>query len=244
MKAIALIPARLASTRLPQKLLIDLDGKTVIQRTYENTLASGLFKAVIVVTDSDDIQKSVEAIGGKVVRSSGEFESGTDRIAAAAKDLQADVFVNVQGDEPFVAKEPLQNLIDLFQDRSVQVASIRKPISDPALLQSPNIVKVVCDLNDNALLFSRATIPFLREGGVATSYFQHIGIYAFQKEALQSFPTLPQSPLELSEKIECLRFLENAIGIKMCTVSEMGIGIDVAEDVQRAKDFIANNNNN
>lgn len=244
MKAIALIPARLASTRLAEKLLIELDGKTVIQRTYEATLATGLFASVVVVTDSDAIEEIIRSCGGTVLRSTEAYESGTDRIAAVAAQLEADVFLNVQGDEPFVQKQPLEQLLNLFQGAdgaSVRVASIRKPITDPALINSPNVVKVVCDLEGNSLLFSRSPIPYVRDETVPNTYYQHIGVYAFRKEALMLFPTLAMTPLEQVEKVECLRFLENGIPLKMTTVSQMGIGIDVAEDVARARAYLKEN---
>lgn len=243
MKAIALIPARLASTRLPEKLLIELEGKTVIRRTYEATKATGLFQEVIVVTDSDAIETIIRDCGGRVIRSQAPYESGTDRIAAVAKDIDADVFLNVQGDEPFVQKGPLEQVLALFEGEAgakVQVASIRKPITDPQLINSPNVVKVVCDPEGHSLLFSRSPIPYVRDTEVSHTYYQHIGVYAFRKEALMLFPTLEMTPLEKVEKIECLRFLENGIPLKMTTVLEMGIGIDVAEDVERAKAYLNN----
>lgn len=241
MKAIALIPARLASTRLAEKLLIELEGKTVIQRTYEATLATGLFESVVVVTDSDAIESIIRNCGGTVLRSTEEYESGTDRIAAIAAQLEADVFLNVQGDEPFVQQKPLAQLLDLFRGeagKQVRVGSIRKPITDPALINSPNVVKVVCDLEGNSLLFSRSPIPYVRDETVPNTYYQHIGVYAFRKEALMLFPTLPMTPLEKVEKIECLRFLEHGIPLRMTTVTEMGIGIDVADDVERARVYL------
>lgn len=238
MKVCALIPARLGSTRLANKLLIDLEGKTVIQRTYESTMSTQLFDQVIVVTDSDEIESVIKNCGGRVIRSTQHFESGTDRIAAAALDIDADVFINVQGDEPFVQKQPLQQLINLFKDEKVKVGSIRKPLYEQVLIDSANIVKVVCNLNDDALLFSRSVIPFVRDTDVPFVHYQHIGVYGFRREALLLFPTLTQTPLEKSEKLEQLRFLENGIHIKMTTIDEMGIGIDVEEDVERARAYL------
>lgn len=234
MKICALIPARIGSTRLANKLLIDLEGKAVIQRTYEAALQTSLFDQVIVVTDADEIEAVIRACGGAVIRSTQPYESGTDRIAAAAQELEADVFINVQGDEPFVQQQPLARLIDLFRDQEVMVGSIRKPIFEPALIESPHIVKVVCDRYDNALLFSRSPIPYARNTVAPPDYYQHIGVYGFRKAALLLFPTLAQTPLEKTEQLEQLRFLENGIPIKIATVSEMGIGIDVAEDIERA----------
>ncbi len=240
MKVIALIPARLDSTRLAQKLLIDLEGKSVIQRTFEATIATNLFHQVIVVTDAEAIAEIIQKSGGTAIMSNGNFESGTDRIASIAKDLEADVFVNVQGDEPFVQKNVLEQLIQLFNDQTVSIASLKKPLFEKTLSDSPNTVKVVCDKNDNALYFSRSVIPFVRDTETNITHYQHIGVYAFRKEALTLFPTLPKSELEQVEKLEQLRFLENGIGIKMTTVEEMGIGIDVAEDVERARAYLRN----
>ncbi len=238
MKICALIPARLGSTRLANKLLIDLEGKTVIQRTYEATVATQLFEQVIVVTDADEIENVIRSIGGAVIRSTQNYESGTDRIADAAQNIDAEVFINVQGDEPFVQKEALAKLIALFQETNVQVGSIRKPLYEQILIDSPNIVKVVCDLNDNALLFSRSVIPYIRDHEATITHYQHIGVYGFRKAALLRFPSLAQTPLEKVEKLEQLRFLENGIGIKMAIIDEMGIGIDVAEDVERARAYL------
>lgn len=238
MKVCALIPARLGSTRLNQKLLIDLLGKPVIQRTYEATLATALFDEVIVVTDSDEIETVIKNCKGKVIRSLEHFESGTDRIAAAAININADIIINIQGDEPFVQKGPLAQLIQLFEDTEVKVASIRKPLYEQNLITSPNIVKVVCDLKGNALLFSRSVLPYVRDTEINITHYQHIGVYGFRKELLLLFPTLAQTPLEKVEKLEQLRFLENGYPIRMTTVEEMGIGIDVAEDVERARAYL------
>ena len=238
MRICALIPARSGSTRLANKLLIDLEGKSVIQRTFEATVATRLFDKVIVVTDADEIEAVIKSCGGTVVRSTRTYESGTDRIAAAAANIDADIFINVQGDEPFVQKRPLAQLIALFEDKGVAVCSIQKPLYEQALVESPNIVKVVCDQNKDALLFSRSAVPYRRDMEVPMMYYQHIGVYGFRKEALLLFPTLAQTPLERVEKLEQLRFLENGIKIRMTTVDEMGIGIDVAEDVERARAYL------
>lgn len=238
MRICALIPARLGSTRLANKLLIDLEGKTVIQRTYEAAMTTQLFDQVIVVTDADEIEAVIRNCGGAVIRSTRAYESGTDRIADAAKSIDADIFINVQGDEPFVQKRPLDQLITLFEDEKVTVCSIQKPLYEQVLVESPNIVKVVCDQNKDALLFSRSVIPYRRDMEVPMMYYQHIGVYGFRKEALLMFPTLPQTPLERVEKLEQLRFLENGIKIRMATVDDMGIGIDVAEDVERARAYL------
>ncbi len=234
MRICALIPARIGSTRLANKLMIELEGKPVIQWTYEAALQTALFDEVIVVTDADEIAAVINKCGGKVIRSTQPYDSGTDRISAAAQDLDADVFINIQGDEPFVQQQPLARLIDLFRDPEVQVGSIRKPISEPSLIASPHIVKVVCDRYDNALFFSRSPIPYARNTEAPVTYYQHIGVYGFRKTALLNFPALTPTPLEKVEQLEQLRFLENGIALKMTTVQEMGIGIDVAEDIERA----------
>lgn len=241
MSAIALIPARLGATRFPEKLLADIKGKTVIRRTLESTMNTELFDEVIVVTDSDRIRQEVEKYGGRAVMSKKSYESGTDRIAEVAENLDADIFVNVQGDEPFVQKAPLEKLLKAFNDetgKNVQVASIVQKLKDESLAHDPNFVKVALDMRQNAMYFSRSPIPYLRNRELGTTYFEHIGVYAFRKLALMNFTQWPQSPLEMAEKIECLRFLENGVPIKMIITQYMGVEIDVEEDIQRAEAFM------
>jgi 3-deoxy-manno-octulosonate cytidylyltransferase (CMP-KDO synthetase) len=241
MRAIALIPARLGATRFPEKLLATIKGKTVIRRTLESTLNTGLFEEVIVVTDSDRIREEVEQHGGRAIMSKGEYESGTDRIAEVAEGLDADIFVNVQGDEPFVQKAPLEKLLKVFADetgKNIQVASIVQKLKDETLAQDPNFVKVALDLRQNAMYFSRSPIPYLRNRDLGITYYEHIGVYAFRKIALLNFTKWPQSPLEMAEKIECLRFIENGVPIKMVITSYMGVEIDMPEDIQRAEAFM------
>jgi len=238
MKAIALIPARLGATRFPAKMLASLRGKSVIRRTYESAVGTGLFDEVIVVTDSDQIFDEIIRQGGKAVKSKRTHESGTDRIAEVAVDMNADVFVNVQGDEPFVQKEPLGQLLELFKGadgKAVKVASLVQQLKDPALINDPNYVKVALDLNNNALFFSRSIIPYPRNSEVAIPYYEHIGVYAFRKEALISFTKWPATPLEAAEKVECLRFLEHGIPIRMAITQYMGVEIDTPEDITRAE---------
>lgn len=244
MKAVALIPARLAATRFPNKLLADIKGKTVIHRTYAATVQTGLFNEVIVVTDSHEIREEIERHGGKVVMSKREYESGTDRIAEIAADMDADVFLNVQGDEPFTQKEPLAKLLEVFRGSDgaeVQVASLTQLITDRSMVADPNIVKVVLDNRNNSLLFSRSVIPFARATDMDINYYRHIGVYAFRKQALMTFPTWPMTPLEAAEKIECLRFLEHGIQLKMVITEHASIGIDVPEDVNRALAYMEKN---
>ncbi|MES2701638.1 MAG: 3-deoxy-manno-octulosonate cytidylyltransferase [Bacteroidota bacterium] len=238
MKVIALIPARLGATRFPAKMLAPIKGKSVIRRTYESAVNTGLFDEVIVVTDSDEILNEIVAHGGKAVKSRHEYESGTDRIAEVAADMEADVFVNVQGDEPFVQREPLAQLLALFHGAAgefVQVASLVQRLTDASLISDPNYVKVALDLAGNALFFSRSVIPYARNTSIDIPYYEHIGVYAFRKQALMSFTNWPMTPLEAAEKVECLRFLEYGVAMKMAITQYMGVEIDTPEDVVRAE---------
>jgi 3-deoxy-manno-octulosonate cytidylyltransferase (CMP-KDO synthetase) len=235
MKAIALIPARYGASRFRGKLMASLKGKSVIRTTYDATVATGLFDEVIVVTDSDEIYKEVTSNGGKAMMSKGEHESGTDRIAEAAKDIKADVIVNVQGDTPFVKKEPLQKLLEQFIDEEVQVGSLMQLLEDEALIADPNYVKVCVDKKSNALFFSRSIIPYPRNKDISIHYYEHIGVYAFRKKALLDFTSWPVSPLEDAEKVECLRYLENGVTMRMVITDFMGVEIDTPEDLLKAE---------
>ncbi|HEY1115697.1 MAG TPA: 3-deoxy-manno-octulosonate cytidylyltransferase [Chitinophagaceae bacterium] len=239
MKIIAVIPARYAATRFPGKLMQLLGGKTVIAHTYEATRGSGLFDEVLVATDSDIIAEEIGALGGSVFRSQQEHESGSDRIAEAIKDRDVDVIVNVQGDTPFVQAEPLRKLIALFDDTSVQVASLMDVIGDEASLHDPNVVKVVVDKHNNSLLFSRSVIPFPRNSDISISHYRHIGVYAYRKDTLLQFTQWPITPLEDAEKIECLRYLENGVQLRMALTPPMGIDINTPEDLERAQAHIS-----
>lgn len=238
MKIIAVIPARYASTRFPAKLMQDLGGKTVITRTYEAAVNTHLFDDVFVVTDSDLIFNEIISQGGKAIMSIKEHESGSDRIAEAVENLAVDVIVNVQGDEPFINKEPLEKVIEVFkQDKEgkVDLASLMREITDWEAIENPNNVKVIVDQNGLALYFSRSVIPYPREKNVGVRYFQHIGIYAFRKQALLDFYHLPIKSLEASEKLEQLRYLEYGKKIKMVETDHVGIGIDTPEDLEKAR---------
>lgn len=230
----AFIPARYAATRFPAKLMQPLGHKTVIRHTYDNTLATGLFDEVYVVTDSDLIFNEIVQYGGKAIMSQRSHESGSDRIAEAIQDLPIDVVVNVQGDEPFVKKEPLQKLLTVFNDTTVQVASLMQVLTAQNLIEDHNYVKVTVDKNNNALFFSRSVIPYPRNKECAIVYYEHIGVYAFKKQALLDFTNWPMSPLEAAEKIECLRYLENGVPIKMVVTEYMGVEIDTPEDLAKA----------
>lgn len=238
MKIIAVIPARYASTRFPAKLMQDLGGKTVILRTYEAAINTHLFDDVFVVTDSDLIYDEIVSHGGKAIMSIKEHESGSDRIAEAIANLEVEIVVNVQGDEPFIDTEPLVKLIDVFRkDTAAQVdlASLMREIKEDEDITNPNNVKVVTDQNGFALYFSRSVIPYPREKNVGVRYMQHIGIYAFRKQALLDFYNLPMKSLEASEKLEQLRYLEFGKRIKMVETTHVGIGIDTPEDLERAR---------
>jgi 3-deoxy-manno-octulosonate cytidylyltransferase (CMP-KDO synthetase) len=242
MPTIALIPARYAATRFPAKLMQPLGGKTVILHTYDNTVATGLFDDVIVATDSDIIYREITGNGGKAVMSRRQHESGSDRIAEAIENLEVDIVVNVQGDEPFVQKEPLQKLLQVFEGeegQQVQVASLMQLLKDPQLVADPNYVKVAVDKKMNALFFSRSIIPYQRDKEVVIPYYEHIGVYAFRRQALLNFTSWEMTPLEKAEKIECLRYLENGISIKMVLTEYMGVEIDTAEDLEKAKKLLA-----
>ena len=234
MTTIAMIPARYAATRFPAKLMQLLKDKTVIRHTYDNTVATGLFDEVIVVTDSEIIFNEITSHGGKAKMSVKEHESGSDRIAEAVADIEVDIVVNVQGDEPFVQREPLEKLLQTFADEKVQVASLIQKLYDEKFINDPNYVKVAVDKNMNALMFSRSVIPFPRNKNIAITYYEHIGVYAFRKKALLNFTNWKITPLEAAEKIECLRYLENGVPLKMVVTQYMGVEIDTPEDLERA----------
>lgn len=241
MSIIAMIPARYAATRFPAKLMQRLGDKTVIRHTYDNTLATGLFDEVVVVTDSDIIYREVTGHGGKAKMSKRTHESGSDRIAEAVEDMDVEIVVNVQGDEPFVRREPLEQLLAVFSGETgsrVQVASLVQMLKEQRLIDDPNYVKVTLDKYNNALFFSRSPIPYPRDPTASTVYYEHIGVYAFRKMALLQFTTWPVSPLEAAEKIECLRYLENGVPMRMVITNYMGIEIDTPEDLERAASLL------
>lgn len=241
MKVVAMIPARYGATRFPGKLMADLGGKPVILRTYLATLKTGLFDQVYVVTDSRIIKEAVEQGGGKAIMSKQEHECGTDRIAEAVENLDIDIVVNVQGDEPFVKKEPLEAVIDVFKGEdasSIDLASLMQEITDWKDITDPNYVKVIVDQHSFALYFSRSPIPYPRDKDAGAKYFEHIGVYAFRKQAIMDFYRLPMRALEATEKVECIRFLEYGKRIKMVETNYMGIEIDTPEDLEKAQKYI------
>lgn len=241
MKVIAVIPARYAANRFPAKLMQDLGGKTVIRRTYEAARATGLFDEVFVVTDSELIADEIRKHAGKALLSQTEHESGSDRIAEAVRDLETDIVLNVQGDEPFIDKDSLARLIDVFRadpDQKIDLASLMTPLEGREAIDNPNHVKVVADALGFALYFSRAPIPFNRDNSAHAAYFRHIGVYAFRKQALLDFASWPPSPLEALEKLEQLRYLEHGKRIRMIQTQHSSIGIDTPEDLERARLFL------
>ena len=215
-----------------------LGGKTVIRYTYDATVATGLFDEVIVVTDSPIIYDEISLHGGKSIMSKKEHESGSDRIAEAAANMDVDIIVNVQGDTPFIKKEPLEKLLKQFKDPAVQVASLMQVLTDEKEINDPNFVKVAVDQNMNSLFFSRSTIPYPRNKETVISYYEHIGVYAFRKKALLDFTTWSPTPLEVAEKIECLRYLEHGIPLRMVVVDYMGIEIDTPADLEKAEKLL------
>ena len=237
MNIIAMIPARYAAARFPAKLMQDLVGKPVILRTYEVAIATRLFDEVFVVTDSAMIFKTIVKAGGKAIMSVKEHNCGSDRIAEAVADMDVDIIVNVQGDEPFTDKESLSALLKVFdgdEKKEIDLASLMTKITDWEEITNPNTVKVIVDNRNFALYFSRSPIPFQRDKK-ATSYYKHKGIYAFRKRALIDFKRLPILYLEATEKIEAIRYLEYGKKIKMVETNVSSIGIDTPEDLERAK---------
>ena len=245
MKFIGIIPARYASTRFPGKPLAVLGGKTVIQRVYEQ-VATVLGEAY-VATDDERIYQAVEAFGGRAVMTRSDHKSGTDRIEEAAEKIAttADVIINVQGDEPFIQKSQLETVKSLFDDPQVQIGTLGKPFESMEAVENPNSPKIVCDVRGYAMYFSRSVVPYVR-GKEQTSwlehfpYLKHIGLYAYRREVLAEITKLPQSPLELAESLEQLRWLQNGYRIKVGLTDVETVGIDTPEDLQRAEAFLRN----
>jgi 3-deoxy-D-manno-octulosonate cytidylyltransferase len=240
LKKIAVIPARFAATRFPGKLMQRIGDKTIIRMVYENVQAMGLFDDVLVVTDNDQIVEEIKAIGGTVKKSSQEHPSGSDRIAEAIMDMDVDVIVNVQGDEPFVDISPLEKMLTAISEPDVVVASVMQKLGMDEDINNPNFVKVVCDKNKNALYFSRSPIPYKRNLQSSLPIYKHVGVYAFKKKALLEFTKWPMGVLEQTEMLEQLRYLENGISIKMVETTTSSIGIDTPEDLEKAKLYYAN----
>ncbi|AUC14517.1 3-deoxy-D-manno-octulosonate cytidylyltransferase [Tenacibaculum sp. SZ-18] len=244
MKIIAMIPARYNASRFPGKLLKNLGGKSVIVRTYESAVQTNLFDEVYVVTDSELIFKEIESVRGKVIMSQKEHDCGSDRIAEAVENMDVDVVVNVQGDEPFIDKVSLEKLIKVFHEdtnQQIDLASLKVRMLDKADIQNPNNVKVITDVNNFAIYFSRSVIPYHRDQDFEAIYFKHKGVYAFRKNALMDFYTTPMTPLEATEKIEAIRYLEVGKKIKMIETAVESIGIDTPEDLEKAIKILKEN---
>ena len=243
MKFIAIIPARYASTRFPGKPLAMLGGKTVIQRVYEQ--ATAVLDEAYVATDDERIYQAVEAFGGRAVMTRNDHRSGTDRIEEAAEKIQtnADVIINVQGDEPFIQASQIKTLMRLFDDPTTQIGTLGKRFDTMEAAKNPNSPKIVCDRRGFALYFSRSVIPFVRGKEEATwiehyPFLKHLGIYAYRRKALHEVTQLAQTPLELAESLEQLRWLENGYRIRVGITDVETVGIDTPEDLQRAEEFL------
>lgn len=235
-----MIPARYAASRFPGKLMQDLCGKTVIRRTYEAAVNTNLFEEVYVVTDSDIIFSEINSFGGNVVMSKKQHECGSDRIAEAVAEMDVDIVVNVQGDEPMIDTRSLEKVLEVFRGRDahrIDLASLKTPLKEKKDIDNPNNVKVITNRDGFALYFSRSPIPYPREENSGVTYFKHLGIYAFRKQALMDFYSLPMLGLEATEKIEAIRYLEYGKNIKMVETTVKGIGIDTPEDLEEARKF-------
>jgi len=240
MKVVAMIPARLTSSRLPEKMILDLCGLPVILRTYEAVKATGLFDEVIIVTDSKKIATLTEGHGATTILSKKDHKTGSDRIAEAAESVPADIIINVQGDEPFIDSNSLSALIQCFREdheELIDLASLMVAIADKTYIDNPNVVKVVTDLTGKALYFSRSAIPFHRDPSPLSRCYKHKGVYAFRRSALLEFPKLIMGPLERAEKIEAIRYLEHGKRLQMIETSVDAPGIDTRADLE---DAIAN----
>ena len=243
MKVIAMIPARYSATRFPGKLMKDLGGKPVIVRTYEAALQTNLFEDVYVVSDSEVIAKAIQTVGGNVIMSKKEHECGSDRIAEAVEFMEADIVINVQGDEPFIDAVSLSKLIETFKKDTqnvIDLASLKVQMKNKEDIENPNNVKVITDNFGFAMYFSRSVIPFHSDHEIDVKYFKHKGVYAFRKEALLDFYKREMTPLEAAEKIEANRYLEVGKKIKMIETNVESIGIDTPEDLEKAIHFLKN----
>lgn len=250
LRFIVIIPARYASTRFPAKPLALLGGKPVIQRVYEQV--SGVVSDVVVATDDERIYEAVEAFGGRVVMTSSNHKSGTDRCweAYQKQGEEFDVVINVQGDEPFIAHSQLRAIMDCFNDETTDIATLVKPFTEEdgiEALENPNSPKVVLDKQSRAIYFSRSVIPYLRgvereEWLKKHTYYKHIGMYAFRADVLRQVTSLEQSPLELAESLEQLRWLENGYKIGVGISDVETVGIDTPEDLQKAEEFLKKRN--
>jgi len=238
-----MIPARYKASRFPGKLMKDLLGKPVILRTYEAAKNTNLFSEVYVVTDSNIIFDTISNAGGKALISKKEHECGSDRIAEAVENIDADIVINVQGDEPFIDEKSLKKLIKVFENdfnNEIDLASLKVQITNEEDIKNPNNVKVITDVNNLAIYFSRSVVPYLRDNTVDVKYYKHKGVYAFRKQALLDFYNTPITPLEAAEKIEAIRYQEIGKKIKMVETDVEAVGIDTPEDLEKALAYLRN----
>jgi 3-deoxy-manno-octulosonate cytidylyltransferase (CMP-KDO synthetase) len=242
-RVIVVIPARYGSTRLPAKPLVSLAGKPMVQRVYERAKMAGSAHRVIVATDDERIVKAVEAFGGQARMTRPDHRTGTERVAEVAAHVEGEVFVNVQGDEPLLDPAALDAAVSsLLEEPAAAISTVATPIKTPADIMDPNVVKAVLDFDGNALYFSRAPIPWVRDttNKVHVNYLKHLGLYVFQRDALLEYPTLPQGELERIEQLEQLRWLENGWKIRVAEVEHDAVSVDVPEDVARVEKLLAN----
>jgi 3-deoxy-manno-octulosonate cytidylyltransferase (CMP-KDO synthetase) len=240
-KIVVVIPARYGSTRLPGKPLVSLAGKPMIQHVYERAGMAERADRVIVATDDERILKAVETFGGEARMTRPDHRTGTERVAEVAAHVEGDVFVNVQGDEPLLDPGAIDVAVNaLLEEPAASIATVATPIKTPADIMDPNIVKTVLDFDGNALYFSRAPIPWVRDtaGKVLARHLKHLGLYAFQRDALLEYPTLPQGDLERVEQLEQLRWLENGWKIRVAEVEHDAVSVDVPEDVARVEKLL------
>ncbi|GAB6099444.1 3-deoxy-manno-octulosonate cytidylyltransferase [Halanaerocella petrolearia] len=239
MKVVAIIPARYSSTRLPGKPIKKINNKPMIQHVYERTNQAQNLDQVIVATDDERIYQAVKEFGGRVEMTSSDHQTGTDRLAEVAQDIEADVIVNVQGDEPLIAPEMIDQAVGpLLEDKSLQMGTLKHPITDSEELENPNLVKVVTDKNDFALYFSRSPIPYPRQENDIT-YYKHIGLYVYRREFLLQYTDLPATPLEQQESLEQLRALENGYRIKVIETEHQSIGVDTPQDLEKVRELVS-----
>jgi 3-deoxy-manno-octulosonate cytidylyltransferase (CMP-KDO synthetase) len=239
MKTVAVIPARLGSTRLPRKMLREIDGRPLVVWVYQAVRSSPLLDEVIIATDSQEILDACGNHSCNARMTSEKHRSGTERVHEVSQSVGSEVYINVQGDEPMIRAEHIATLFELMKSPNVPVGTLKTPAA-PGDIANPNAVKVVTDLNGRALYFSRSTIPFDRDGS-QPRYFKHLGIYAYRKQALERFVSLPESSLERAERLEQLRFLENGIAIYAAETPYDSIGVDTEEDLARVEKLLTNN---
>jgi 3-deoxy-manno-octulosonate cytidylyltransferase (CMP-KDO synthetase) len=240
-KVVVVIPARFGATRLPGKPLVSLAGKSMIQRVFERAKLAKTPSQVIVATDDERILQAVQAFGGEARMTRSDHRTGTERVAEVAAHAEGDVFVNVQGDEPLLDPAAIDTAVNaLLEEPPAAVATVATTIKTPADIMDPNVVKTVLDFDGNALYFSRAPIPWVRDnaGHMVVRHWKHLGLYVFQRDALLDYPTLPQGDLERIEQLEQLRWMENGVKIRVAEVEHDAVSVDIPEDVARVEKLL------